>query len=341
MSRPPDYVEEVDVLNIDPLFLEKQRSRYASRGIAYLTLLNGIAALVLLISIAHLSPQVEDAKRVTDAMLVFGSGAVAALGSTFFAYLRRTVRLQAPERVPLRSLLWWLSVLAAIAGAACFLIGLNMAGRAVTPVLVQKAHETKAPPKLERGPIGPPGLKGERGEKGEKGDPSAKGEKGEKGDLGEKGETGEKGDKGDPGPQGQVGPQGPPATQEQTAPQPLKGPNAQPGSLPGAQTGRASWYEFTSRTANGEQMNPNELTAAHRSLPFGTKVRVENMGNGRSVVVRINDRGPFTGGRIIDLSRAAASCLGMIDDGIATVRISSLLPSGGRDRALQKPIAPG
>jgi hypothetical protein len=133
-------------------------------------LLNGIAALVLLTSVAHLAPQVEDAKRVVDAMLVFGSGAAAALASTFCAYLRRTLRLQAPERVPLRISLWWLSVLAAVAGTACFLIGLNMAGRAVTPVLEQKAHEAKAPPKLERGPIGPSGVKGEKGEKGDPGE---------------------------------------------------------------------------------------------------------------------------------------------------------------------------
>jgi rare lipoprotein A len=332
MSRSADHVEHVDVLSIDPLFLEKQRSRYASRGVAYLTLLNGIAALVLLTSVAHLAPQVEDAKRVVDAMLVFGSGAAAALASTFCAYLRRTLRLQAPERVPLRISLWWLSVLAAVAGTACFLIGLNMAGRAVTPVLEQKAHEAKAPPKLERGPIGPPGVKGEKGEKGYPG---------EKGEKGEKGEQGDKGDKGDPGPQGQVGPQGPPATQDQTAPQALEGPGAQPGSSPGAQTGRASWYEFTSRTANGEQMNRNELTAAHRSLPFGTKVKVENMSNGRSVTVRINDRGPFAGDRIIDLSKAAASCLGMIDDGIATVRISSLPSPNSHNRARQEPKAPG
>jgi hypothetical protein len=68
-----------------------------------------------------------------DAMLVFGIGAAIALGSTFFAYVRRTVRLQAPERIPLRVSLWWLSVLAALLAAACFLIGLNMAGRAALP----------------------------------------------------------------------------------------------------------------------------------------------------------------------------------------------------------------
>jgi len=88
------------------------------------------------------------------------------------------------------------------------------------------------------------------------------------------------------------------------------------------QVGHASWYALTSKTANGERMNPNALTAAHRSLPFGTKVRVENLSNGRSVVVRINDRGPFVGGRIIDLSKAAAARIGMINAGTAKVRVT-------------------
>ncbi len=69
-------------------------------------------------------------------------------------------------------------------------------------------------------------------------------------------------------------------------------------------------------------MNPSALTAAHRSLPFGAKVRVENLGNGRSVVVRINDRGPFVGGRVIDLSKAAAAQIGMINPGTAKVRVT-------------------
>ncbi|ACA15269.1 rare lipoprotein A [Methylobacterium sp. 4-46] len=78
-----------------------------------------------------------------------------------------------------------------------------------------------------------------------------------------------------------------------------------------AQSGRASWYGSGQRTASGERFNPNGLTAAHRSLPFGTRVRVTNTANGRSVVVRINDRGPFAGGRIIDLSRGSARAIGM------------------------------
>ena len=82
-----------------------------------------------------------------------------------------------------------------------------------------------------------------------------------------------------------------------------------------AQSGMASMYGSGDgyggkRTASGERMNPGSLTAAHRSLPFGTKVRVTNRNNGRSVVVRINDRGPFTRGRVIDLSNAGARALG-------------------------------
>ena len=92
-------------------------------------------------------------------------------------------------------------------------------------------------------------------------------------------------------------------------------------------SGQASWYGpgFDGRrTANGEVYNSNLLTAAHRSLPFGTKVRVTNMNNGRSVVVRINDRGPFSKGRIIDLSAGAARTINMIDSGVAPVKVEVL-----------------
>lgn len=91
-----------------------------------------------------------------------------------------------------------------------------------------------------------------------------------------------------------------------------------------AQSGRASWYSMTSRTASGERCNPNALTAAHRSLPFGTRVKVENVRNGRSVVVRINDRGPYSGGRIIDVTRAAARRLGILGSGTGHVRLTVL-----------------
>ncbi|MEM1377662.1 MAG: septal ring lytic transglycosylase RlpA family protein [Pseudomonadota bacterium] len=83
--------------------------------------------------------------------------------------------------------------------------------------------------------------------------------------------------------------------------------------------GQASWYALTSQTASGEMMNPAAYTAAHKTLPFGTRVTVTNRNNGRSVTVRINDRGPFTKGRVIDLSKAAASQIGMVRSGHAPV----------------------
>lgn len=86
-------------------------------------------------------------------------------------------------------------------------------------------------------------------------------------------------------------------------------------------TGKASWYKCCSHTANGERFNPDGLTAAHRSLPFGTKVEVRSVKTGKSVVVRINDRGPFSKNRIIDLSRGAANKIGLVQTGVSTVRL--------------------
>jgi rare lipoprotein A len=100
-----------------------------------------------------------------------------------------------------------------------------------------------------------------------------------------------------------------------------------PLQLASAYTGQASWYGpgfYGNRTANGEVFRPGTYTAAHRSLPFGTRVKVTNLNNGRSAVVRINDRGPFTGGRIIDLAQGAASDLGVTASGVATVRLEVL-----------------
>jgi rare lipoprotein A len=91
-----------------------------------------------------------------------------------------------------------------------------------------------------------------------------------------------------------------------------------------AQCGRASWYALHSRTASGERMNPSAMTAAHRSLPFGTKIRVTNSKNGRSVIVRINDRGPFVKGRFLDLSRGAAQQLGFISSGHTAVCMAKI-----------------
>lgn len=99
-----------------------------------------------------------------------------------------------------------------------------------------------------------------------------------------------------------------------------------PASL-SASTGQASWYGpgfYGNRTANGEVFRPGTMTAAHPSLPFGTRVRVTNRQNGRSAVVRINDRGPFHGGRVIDLSEEAAHRLGAVSAGVVDVRLQVL-----------------
>jgi rare lipoprotein A len=88
--------------------------------------------------------------------------------------------------------------------------------------------------------------------------------------------------------------------------------------------GMASYYKSGKVTANGERFNPHGLTAAHRKLRFGTKVRVTNMRNGRSVVVRINDRGPFIRGRVIDLSLGAAKVIGLNKSGVAKISYTVL-----------------
>jgi rare lipoprotein A len=92
----------------------------------------------------------------------------------------------------------------------------------------------------------------------------------------------------------------------------------------GSQTGLASFYAESyngRKTANGEIFHSSDLTAAHKTLPFGTKVRVTNLTNGKSVKVRINDRGPYVAGRIIDLTRAAAKKIDMINEGVVKVKI--------------------
>ena len=100
MAGDPYQSEEVDIVRIDPLFLERQRNRYASRGVAFLVILNGVAALLLLGNFVRLNPQIENAPKVADAMVVFGAGYAVALASIFFAYLRRTVMLRAPGGSP-------------------------------------------------------------------------------------------------------------------------------------------------------------------------------------------------------------------------------------------------
>lgn len=95
-----------------------------------------------------------------------------------------------------------------------------------------------------------------------------------------------------------------------------------PAEIGWTQRGMATWYgSHGGSTASGERMKPSAMTAAHRTLPFDTRVKVTHQKTGRSVVVRINDRGPYGKGRIIDLSPAAAKQLGIVDEGVAPVVI--------------------
>ena len=99
------------------------------------------------------------------------------------------------------------------------------------------------------------------------------------------------------------------------------------------QTGKASFYggRWAGRkTANGEIYRPETMTAAHKSLPFGTFVKVTNMRNGSSAIVRINNRGPYVKGRIIDLSVAAARDLKMVNSGVVPIRLEVLVPLPGK-----------
>jgi len=88
-----------------------------------------------------------------------------------------------------------------------------------------------------------------------------------------------------------------------------------------ASQGIASFYTEDQQTASGEKFDTHELTAAHRTLPFGTRLRVTNVATGRSVTVRVNDRGPYIPGRVVDVSGSAANELGIVDRGIAKVRV--------------------
>lgn len=89
-------------------------------------------------------------------------------------------------------------------------------------------------------------------------------------------------------------------------------------------TGKASFYSHGTRTASGARFQPGALTAAHRNLPFGTVLRVTNLANQRSIIVTVNDRGPFVRGRILDVSSGAADALGFRGAGIAQVKIEKV-----------------
>lgn len=98
-------------------------------------------------------------------------------------------------------------------------------------------------------------------------------------------------------------------------------PRRATAATPTASQGIASFYTEGTRTANGEKFDTHDLTAAHPTLPFGTRLRVTNVSTGRSVTVRINDRGPYVAGRVVDVSYSAANALGMVDRGVASVKL--------------------
>jgi rare lipoprotein A len=98
-------------------------------------------------------------------------------------------------------------------------------------------------------------------------------------------------------------------------------PRKTAAATPTASQGIASFYWQGTQTASGEKFNTHDLTAAHPTLPFGTKLRVTNVSTGRSVTVRVNDRGPYVAGRVVDVSYSAANALGMVDRGLASVKL--------------------
>src|SRR5215831_1323679 len=139
---PIEVIKEVDVVSVDPLFIERQRNRYASRAIAYIVWLNGLAAIAVLIGLAHASLPADQVKRFADAMLVFGAGSLAGLASAFFAYISRTFRLERPTLIGWRRPLRWCAILAAIVGAICFIGALHMSRVAVLPKEAPAAPST-------------------------------------------------------------------------------------------------------------------------------------------------------------------------------------------------------
>jgi len=112
--------------------------------------------------------------------------------------------------------------------------------------------------------------------------------------------------------------------QKRTTAQSKKGTSKQVAGSKITSYGIASFYEYDTQTASGEKFDPHKMTAAHRTLPFGTRLRVTDVTTGRSVTVRVNDRGPFVPGRIVDLSYSAAQRLGIIDRGVARVKVAVL-----------------
>ena len=154
-TSPIEVREEIDVVSVDPLFIERQRNRYSSRAVAYVVWLNGLAAIALLIGLTHASLRADQVKGFADAMLVFGAGSVCGLASAFFAYIGRTFRLERPHLIGWRRPIRWLAILAAIAGAVCFIGALNMSRVAALPKEAPAAPSTATPQSEPSTPTSP------------------------------------------------------------------------------------------------------------------------------------------------------------------------------------------
>jgi zinc transporter ZupT len=148
----PNTANRVDP-PIDPVFVERERNRFAARALAFLVLLNGAAALVLL-SILARAPESSVEPKFASAMLFFSGGAIAALLSSFLAYINRTVTMEAPERASLRRALQIIAILVVIGSAASFLTGMNMVGTAASE---KSSSHPKGP--RERAPVTKPSDK--------------------------------------------------------------------------------------------------------------------------------------------------------------------------------------
>ena len=140
---------------LDPVFLERERNRFAARALAFLILLNGGAALILLAMLAK-APQSTVDSKIAAALLFFSGGAIAALFSSFIAYINRTVAMEAPERANLRAALQGLAIAIVIGGGAAFLTGMNMVAVAVaerSSSHPKGPREQRETPKQQRAPV--------------------------------------------------------------------------------------------------------------------------------------------------------------------------------------------
>ena len=148
MTRmPPNTASRADP-RVDPIFIERERNRFAARALAFLVLLNGAAALVLL-SVLASAPESTVEPKFASAMLFFSGGAIAALLSSFLAYINRTVTMEAPQRASLRRVLQIFAIAAVIGSGAAFLTGMNMVGAAAS----EKSSSHPKGSKEKRAPV--------------------------------------------------------------------------------------------------------------------------------------------------------------------------------------------